>query len=260
LSHKVFEIYKTVRDKPVYNIKDIMPDKRSKFHEFSLKSILFKGREDWYFCYLKAEKIAHVMATLERTTAPGASTQLEELATRACALPGDVAHLAAGEVDAQVVLADIFALLSALRLAGSAQLLHRETIAILEAEYEGVAERLVSGSHPSPFVTVEDFQLPHLVGETQAGRLSDMQMSNRVLERPIIKDTQNKGHSERAERILEFIRKQKSLSGVGASIKDIAATVKGCSEKTIQRELGSLIQAGLVQRVGERRWSQYLPV
>jgi hypothetical protein len=32
-----------------------MPDKRSKFHDFALKSILFKGREDWYFCYLKTE-------------------------------------------------------------------------------------------------------------------------------------------------------------------------------------------------------------
>jgi len=235
-----------------------MPDKRSKFHEFALKSILFKGREDWYFCYLKAEKIAHVMAVLERSAALGSAAHVEELATRAFALPGDIAHLAAGEVDAQVVLADIFSLLSALRLAGSAQLLHRETVAIIEAEYEAVADRLMSGSHPSPFVTVEDFQLPQLADVTP-GHISDMRMSNRVLERPIQKDIQTKGQSERAERILEFIRKQKNLSGGGASIKDIAATIKGCSEKTIQRELGGLIQAGLVRRVGERRWSQYLP-
>ena len=236
-----------------------MPDKRSKFHEFALKSILFKGREDWYFCYLKAEKIAHVMAVLERTAEPGAGAHVEELATRACALPGDIAHLAAGEVDAPVVLADIFSLLSALRLAGSAQLLHRETVAIVEAEYEAVAERLMAGSHPSPFVSVEDFALPQLALDSTAGRVSDMQMSHRVLERPIQKDTQTKGQSERAERILEFIRKQKNLSGEGTSIKDIAATIKGCSEKTIQRELGGLIEAGLVRRVGERRWSQYLP-
>lgn len=236
-----------------------MPDKRSKFHEFALKSILFKGREDWYFCYLKAEKIAHVMAVLERSVAPGQGTHVEELATRACALPGDIAHLAAGEVDAQVVLADIFSLLSALRLAGSAELLHKETVAVIEAEYEAVAERLVAGSHPSPFVGAEDFQIPQFAVESIAGRISDMHMSNKVLERPILKDSQNKGQSERAERILEFIRKQKNVSGVGASIKDIAATIKGCSEKTIQRELGGLIQAGLVRRVGERRWSQYLP-
>lgn len=236
-----------------------MPDKKSKFHEFALRSILFKGREDWYFCYLKAEKIAHVMATLERSAGPDAGAHVEELATRACALPGDIAHLAAGEVDAQVVLADIFSLLSALRLAGSAQLLHKETVAIVEAEYEAVAERLVAGSHPSPFVGAEEFQIPQFALDTGPGRISDMQMSNKVLERPLIQDTHSKGQSERAERILEFIRKQKNISGAGTSIKDIAATIKGCSEKTIQRELGGLIEAGLVRRVGERRWSQYLP-
>jgi len=42
-----------------------MPDNSNKFHEFALKSILFKGRHDWYFCYLKAEKIAHVLAVLQ---------------------------------------------------------------------------------------------------------------------------------------------------------------------------------------------------
>jgi predicted AAA+ superfamily ATPase len=122
-----------------------------------------------------------------------------------------------------------------------------------------VAERLVAGSHPSPFVDAEDFQLPQFALDATPGRISDMHMSHKVLERPIIKDTKNKGQSERAERILEFIRKQKSVSGAGTSIKDIAATIKGCSEKTIQRELSSLIEAGLVRRVGERRWSQYLP-
>ncbi len=234
-----------------------MPDKKSKFHEFALKSILFKGREDWYFCYLKAEKIAHVMAVLER----GSEGRVQEIATRAAALPGDIAHLAAGEVDATVVLADIFSLLSAVRLAGTEGLLHKETGAILEAEYETVAERLMAGSHPSPFVGPEDFQIPQLSLEAGQGALGQPRMSQTVFERPILKDMSKgqttetlKGHGERAERILDFIRKQKS-----ASIKDIASTIKGCSEKTIQRELGGLIQAGLVRRVGERRWSLYVP-
>jgi len=54
--------------------------------------------------------------------------------------------------------------------------------------------------------------------------------------------------------ILELVRKKKSLS-----IKEIATVVKGCSEKTIQRELALLIHQGLVRKVGERRWSLYLP-
>jgi len=42
-----------------------------------------------------------------------------------------------------------------------------------------------------------------------------------------------------------------------SSIKDIVRQVKGCSEKTIQRELNTLISEGLVNKKGERRWSVY---
>lgn len=235
-----------------------MPDKRSKFHDFALRSILFKGREDWYFCYLKTEKIAHVLAVLEQRTEAG-DGRVQEIATRAAGLPGDIAHLAAGEIDAPVVLADIFALLSAVRLAATEGLVHKETSSILEAEYEAVAERLMAGSHPSPFVSAEDFHIPHLSLEPGPSAMSDTRMSNNVFNSPIQKDTQkgqnaapSKGQSERTQRILDYIRQKGSVS-----IKEIATTIKGCSEKTIQRELISLIQAGLVRRVGERRWSHY---
>ncbi len=237
-----------------------MSDKRSKFHEFALQSILFKGREDWYFCYLKTEKIAHVLAVLERQAEVG-ETHVQEMATRAAALPGDIAHLAAGEIDAPVVLADIFSLLSAVRLASTEGIIHKETGTILEAEYEAVAGRLMAGSHPSPFVNVEDFHIPQFSLESGTSAISANSMSHNVLERPLDKSLHkgqnqptSKGQSERAERILEYIRRQKSVS-----IKEIATTIKGCSEKTIQRELTLLIQRGLVRRVGERRWSHYEP-
>lgn len=238
-----------------------MPDKKSKFHEFALKSILFKGREDWYFCYLKTEKIAHVLAVLE-ARAEADDERVREIATRAAGLPGDIAHLAAGEIDAPVVLADIFALLSAVRLAATEGLIHKETATILEAEYEVVAERLMAGSHPSPFVSAEDFHIPQLSLESEHHAVSDSRMSHNVFNSPIQKDSQKgqkstppKGQSERTQRILDYIRLKGSVS-----IKEIASTIKGCSEKTIQRELISLIQEGLVRRVGERRWSHYEPI
>jgi hypothetical protein len=42
-----------------------------------------------------------------------------------------------------------------------------------------------------------------------------------------------------------------------ATIKDIAEIITDVSEKTIQRELNSLIEKGQVVRQGERRWSKY---
>lgn len=42
-----------------------------------------------------------------------------------------------------------------------------------------------------------------------------------------------------------------------ATIKDISEVITDVSEKTIQRELNSLIEKGQVIREGERRWSKY---
>lgn len=56
----------------------------------------------------------------------------------------------------------------------------------------------------------------------------------------------------RRDRVLEVLRDNPS-----ATIKDITAAITDCSEKTIQRELASLISDNLVVREGERRWSKY---
>jgi hypothetical protein len=225
-----------------------MPESNKKFHEFALKSILFKGRTDWYFCYLKSEKIAHVLGTLS-----SGEPRLRELAGEALHVPGTIARLAAGELDAAVVLADIFALLSEVRAAVVVGTLDKETGALLCREYELLAERLVIGSHPSPFIASDDLRVAALQ-ELEAPAL-------REPARPFLKDTSRdarplnqKGQTERMSQILSFIQKNKQ-----ASIKDIAAVIKGCSEKTIQRELLSLIQQGLIKKVGERRWSVYIP-
>jgi hypothetical protein len=48
------------------------------------------------------------------------------------------------------------------------------------------------------------------------------------------------------------------VRGRDISIKDISAKVKGCSEKTIQRELNTLVYDHLLERIGEKRWSRYV--
>ena len=58
--------------------------------------------------------------------------------------------------------------------------------------------------------------------------------------------------TDRSERI-KTVLEAKPL----ATIKDIAEIITDVSEKTIQRELNSLIEKGQVLREGERRWSRY---
>ena len=56
----------------------------------------------------------------------------------------------------------------------------------------------------------------------------------------------------RKNAILDFIKRHNEVG-----IKDIVPNVVGCSEKTVQRELISLINEGKIKKSGERRWSRY---
>lgn len=70
-----------------------------------------------------------------------------------------------------------------------------------------------------------------------------------------IKDTEHLSDSpikDRRDAILSVIKNKGT-----ASIKDISTLVRGVSEKTIQRELSSLIDLRIVSKQGERRWSTY---
>jgi hypothetical protein len=82
-------------------------------------------------------------------------------------------------------------------------------------------------------------------------------------QRVISNRTDNKGHikdimlsdkpiKDRQEAILSVIK-----SRGRASIKDISTIIRGVSEKTVQRELLTLISVGKVSKQGERRWSTY---
>ena len=57
------------------------------------------------------------------------------------------------------------------------------------------------------------------------------------------------------QKILDFIKEKGSVS-----VKDVATIITDCSEKTIQRELASLVNQGLLHRIGQKRWARYLLV
>ncbi len=58
--------------------------------------------------------------------------------------------------------------------------------------------------------------------------------------------------SSRQNTILSIIKKKGEVT-----IKDVSEVIKNCSEKTLQRELNSLLSGGSIKRTGERRWSKY---
>ncbi|MBI1999531.1 MAG: hypothetical protein HYS74_02710 [Parcubacteria group bacterium] len=68
----------------------------------------------------------------------------------------------------------------------------------------------------------------------------------------------NVANQDKKQRRESIIRLLDSRQGI--NIKDITAVIRGCSEKTIQRELNELIGEGSIRREGERRWSTYFRV
>ena len=68
-----------------------------------------------------------------------------------------------------------------------------------------------------------------------------------------VKNVDSSRKSNRQNNILEFITKHKDVS-----IKDIIPNIKGCSEKTIQRELTDLVLSQKIKKVGDRRWTRYI--
>lgn len=67
----------------------------------------------------------------------------------------------------------------------------------------------------------------------------------------------NKGHTasnknDRYEAIINLLKKIKEIS-----VKDVSSVISDCSEKTLQRELLSLVGKGVLKKEGERRWSKY---
>ena len=70
---------------------------------------------------------------------------------------------------------------------------------------------------------------------------------------PVEKKVKDK--NSRQDIILSMLK-----SGVKLTIKDFAQNIKDCSEKTIQRELLSLVSKGVLKKEGERRWSKYFIV
>ncbi|MBU6370708.1 MAG: winged helix-turn-helix transcriptional regulator [Patescibacteria group bacterium] len=61
-----------------------------------------------------------------------------------------------------------------------------------------------------------------------------------------------KDKNNRSEVIISMLSDGKRLT-----IKDFAKNIKGVSDKTIQRELASLVEKGILKKEGERRWSKY---
>lgn len=154
-------------------------------------------------------------------------------------------ELLAPTTDTNVLVSYIDRLLSA---AGIAGMISENNVNILIQEMNTYA-----ASAGSPDIFAALFSTPEESSKTT--KVSNMSfMSNKLsLKSPSDLIPMNK--SKRQIKILSFINDRKS-----AGIKDISSLFPEVSEKTIQRELSSLVETGKILKRGSKRWSMYMSV
>ena len=134
-----------------------------------------------------------------------------------------------------------------LRVANAAHLLNSDLLEVFVHEIDSVQRALRKYTEP----TVSN----PLAREESVEALALIRRPNRVKQVDARAVTQRQGEApllDRRTRILTTIKDKGE-----ATIKDIVEVISDCSEKTIQRELISLINDNIIVREGERRWSKY---
>ncbi|OHA91519.1 MAG: hypothetical protein A2758_00155 [Candidatus Zambryskibacteria bacterium RIFCSPHIGHO2_01_FULL_49_18] len=91
----------------------------------------------------------------------------------------------------------------------------------------------------------------------QPEKIKDNFTVKRELPRPASKELKEFGavsvkKNSRQSIIIGLLKRKKEIM-----IKDVSPLISGCSEKTIQRELLSMVAAGILKKIGEKRWSRY---
>lgn len=87
-------------------------------------------------------------------------------------------------------------------------------------------------------------------GQTEDNKMSFIKNEQKEL---INKAKSNPKLNERKDKIYALVKEKKDIS-----ITDIVSFFKEYSQKTIQRDLVSLVEEGRIKKVGDKRWSRYL--
>ncbi len=144
----------------------------------------------------------------------------------------------------------LLALESRLRILNAANLLSSEYLHVFLGEIDGVLRNLRTYSKNTEKDAVSLFE--NVDSGTTGRRTHNSTRKNigSALHTDRVISVNNS--ESRKDAIITILK-----DGVVASIKDISDVITDCSEKTIQRQLNTLIKDGLVKREGQRRWSKY---
>lgn len=195
------------------------------------------------FIYKKTERLAKAIHLIAPAFADSVSlrNRIDEIAI------GLVDAAILSHSAARVALSrELLALSSILSIARTGGLLSHMNAELITREAHALLHEVAAYEEPRLFLD----EAPTLSSIAKKTISKDPVRSHkRHLKDMLLSDNKVK---DRHEAILSVIRNKGK-----ASIKDISTFIRGVSEKTIQRELLTLIENGIVLKQGVRRWSTY---
>lgn len=259
-----------------------MNEREEKQEKPSSIRALFRGQSESAYVFGKLEKLAHAVILLtSQSDTERVLVERVEMSVLDSVREG--AHLGA-DTDRSHVIAVILELLSLIRLSATAGIFTQSNASILVDEYLAVLARLSAPSVQGIMLRREELlsgseggadegpgfwrELPSsiddLFGSGGAAATTEKaehvpQSKNKGQDNPLAKNTTHgvkkvgsPVDGARSQAIISVVK----LKGV-VSIRDVVEVISDCSEKTIQRELLSLVEKGVLKKEGERRWSTY---
>lgn len=133
-----------------------------------------------------------------------------------------------------------------------AELLHKRAQELIDGHESGIEEH---------FFTVSDEQTVQPIAQNSPATAQQSQKehshkrtkpAHAAQSRTAPGSTVKRKHAARRETILALVRERGRVN-----VRDVAEVITDCSEKTLQRELLSLVSDGVLNKEGERRWSTY---
>lgn len=224
-------------------------------HGFSVSTVsVFKDNSDADYIFKKTEKLVSAIYLI--------SNLISDKEPIKWTLRKDGLELLNSAIKSDFDITVSFQILSLLQVAHISGLISEMNFNILKFEFENLIKNVELEKEKiglkSPVLSEHFFSIPNNLSSLTDGISKGQNIMSDRFTRPIgnlsdkKKNTNRHSSVGRQDIIVSLLKKNKELG-----IKDFTVSIKDCSEKTIQRELASLVSKGLIKKEGEKRWSKY---
>ena len=228
-----------------------LPSKRTPQRDYIEQFVGFLGNEHHAFAVRKAERLSAAIHAVTGFIGDAEPIRVRLRTLSLTVLQDLIDSQRLGELGPAALAArcvEIASLLSTAEIAGLISAMNAGLIADEYARLATFVRDRYSLIRAQPQVTFADPVRQSPIGFFKGQKDT---VSYRTHNKTSEKDTNSTSDSRRKDILSLFLNKDK------ISIKDAVSVVPNVSEKTIQRELISMVEAGLLIKEGDRRWSTY---